>query len=59
MKVKYYYPVTADDIINIYDIDDIDNKIGVEIESVPSMFLLDDSGMFVRYLKIHGELILS
>ena len=33
------------------------NKIGVETESVPSMFLLDDSEMFVRYLKIHGELI--
>lgn len=35
------------------------NKIGVETESIPSIYLLDDNEMFVRYLKIHGELILS
>ena len=29
MKVKYYYPVTADDTINIYDIDDVDDKIKI------------------------------
>ena len=34
------------------------NKIGVETESIPSMYVLDDNEMFVRYLKIHGELIL-
>ena len=34
------------------------NKIGVETESVPSMYVLDDDETFVRYLKIHGELIL-
>ena len=35
------------------------NKIGVETELVPSIYVLDDNEMFVRYLKIHGELILS
>lgn len=35
------------------------NKIGVETNLVPSMYVLDDNEMFVRYLKIHGKLILS
>ena len=35
------------------------NKIGVETELIPSMYVLDDKETFVRYLKIHGELILS
>lgn len=34
------------------------NKIGVETELVPSMYILDDDETFVKYLKIHGELIL-
>ncbi len=34
------------------------NKIGVETELIPSMYVLDDNGMFVRYLKIRGTLIL-
>ena len=34
------------------------NKIGVETESIPSMYLLDNNETFVRYLKIRGTLIL-
>ena len=34
------------------------NKIGVETNLVPSMYVLDEKETFVRYLKIRGTLIL-
>lgn len=48
MKVKYYYPVTADDIINIYDIDDIDDKIKIS-------WSFDGKEEKARYLKIKKD----
>ena len=45
LKVKYYYPVTADDIINIYDIDDIDDKIKIS-------WSFNGKEEKARYLKI-------
>ena len=72
-KEKHYVIIMNNDVVFEYYFDDeqkdlkkavqiangiYNNKIGVETESIPSMYLLDDSEMFVRYLKIHGELIL-
>ena len=71
-KEKHYVIIMNNDVVFEYYFNDeqkdlkkavqiangiYNNKIGVETESVPSMYLLDDSGMFVRYLKIHGELL--
>ena len=57
--LEYYFDDEQKDLKKAVQIANgiYNNKIGVETESVPSMFLLEDSGMFVRYLKIHGELI--
>ena len=72
-KEKHYVIILKNNVVLEYYFDDeqkdlkkavqiangiYNNKIGVETESVPSMFLLDDSEMFVKYLKIHGVLIL-
>ena len=48
MKVKYYYPVTADDIINIYDIDDIDDKTKIS-------WSFNGKEEKARYLKIKKD----
>lgn len=48
MKVKYYYPVTADDIINIYDIDEIDDKIKISLS-------FNGKEEKARYLKIKKD----
>ena len=71
-KEKHYVIIMNNDVVFEYYFDDeqkdlkkavqiangiYNNKIGVETESIPSMYLLDDSEMFVRYLKIHGELL--
>ena len=58
--LEYYFDDEQKDLKKAVQIANgiYNNKIGVETESVPSMFLLDDSGMFVKYLKIHGVLIL-
>ena len=48
MKVKYYYPVTADDVINIYDIDDIDDKIKIS-------WSFNGKEEKARYLKIKKD----
>ena len=72
-KEKHYVIIMNNDVVFEYYFDDeqkdlkkavqiangiYNNKIGVETELVPSMYVLDDSGMFVRYLKIRGTLIL-
>ena len=58
--LEYYFDDEQKDLKKAVQIANgiYNNKIGVETESVPSMFLLDDSEMFVKYLKIHGVLIL-
>lgn len=71
-KEKHYVIVLKNNVVLEYYFDDeqkdlkkavqiangiYNNKIGVETESIPSMYVLDDSEMFVRYLKIHGELL--
>lgn len=48
MKVKYYYPVTADDTINICDIDDIDDKIKIS-------WSFNGKEEKARYLKIKKD----
>ena len=73
-KEKHYVIIMNNDVVLEYYFDDeqkdlkkavqiangiYNNKIGVETNLVPSIYLLDDNEMFVRYLKIHGELILS
>ena len=73
-KEKHYVIILKNNVVLEYYFDDeqkdlkkavqiangiYNSKIGVETESIPSMYLLDDNEMFVRYLKIHGELILS
>ena len=73
-KEKHYVIIMNNDVVFEYYFDDeqkdlkkavqiangiYNNKIGVETESIPSMYLLDNNEMFVKYLKIHGELILS
>lgn len=73
-KEKHYVIIMNNDVVFEYYFDDeqkdlkkavqiangiYNNKIGVETELVPSMYLLDNNEMFVKYLKIHGELILS
>ena len=73
-KEKHYVIILKNNVVLEYYFDDeqkdlkkavqaangiYNNKIGVETESIPSMYLLDNNEMFVRYLKIHGELILS
>ena len=73
-KEKHYVIILKNNVVLEYYFDDeqknlkkavqiangiYNNKIGVETESIPSMYLLDNNEMFVKYLKIHGELILS
>ena len=73
-KEKHYVILMNNDVVFEYYFDDeqkdlkkavqiangiYNNKIGVETNLVPSMYVLDDNEMFVKYLKIHGELILS
>lgn len=73
-KEKHYVIILKNNVVLEYYFDDeqkdlkkavqvangiYNNKIGVETESIPSMYVLDDDEMFVKYLKIHGELILS
>lgn len=73
-KEKHYVIIMNNDVVFEYYFDDeqkdlkkaiqiangiYNNKIGVETNLVPSMYLLDNNEMFVKYLKIHGELILS
>lgn len=72
-KEKHYVIILKNNVVLEYYFDDeqkdlkkavqiangiYNNKIGVETNLVPSMYVLDDNEMFVRYLKIHGELIL-
>ena len=59
--LEYYFADEQKDLKKAVQIANgiYNNKIVVETESVPSMYVLDDNEMFVRYLKIHGELILS
>ena len=59
--LEYYFDDEQKDLKKAVQIANgiYNNKIGVETKSVPSMYLLDNNEMFVRYLKIHGELILS
>lgn len=71
-KEKHYVIIMNNDVVFEYYFDDeqkdlkkavqiangiYNNKIGVETNLVPSMYVLDDNEMFVRYLKIHGELL--
>ena len=73
-KEKHYVIIMNNDVVFEYYFNDeqkdlkkavqvangiYNNKIGVETNLVPSIYVLDDKEMFVRYLKIHGELILS
>ena len=73
-KEKHYVIIMNNDVVLEYYFDDeqkdlkkavqiangiYNNKIGVETNLVPSMYVLDNNGTFVRYLKIHGKLILS
>lgn len=73
-KEKHYVIIMNNDVVFEYYFDDeqkdlkkavqiangiYNNKIGVETELIPSMYLLDNNEMFVRYLKIHGELLLA
>lgn len=73
-KEKHYVIIMNNDVVFEYYFNDeqkdlkkavqiangiYNNKIGVETESIPSIYALDDNEMFVKYLKIHGELILS
>ena len=73
-KEKHYVIIMNNDVVFEYYFDDeqkdlkkavqiangiYNNKIGVETDLVPSMYVLDDNEMFVRYLKIHGELLLA
>lgn len=73
-KEKHYVIILKNNVVLEYYFDDeqkdlkkavqiangiYNNKIGVETESIPSIYALDNNEMFVRYLKIHGELILS
>ena len=48
MKVKYYYAVTADDVSNIYDIDDNDDKIKM-------LWSFNGKEEKARYLKIKKD----
>ena len=72
-KEKHYVIIMNNDVVFEYYFDDeqkdlkkavqiangiYNNKIGVETNLVPSMYVLDDNEMFVRYLKIRGMLIL-
>lgn len=72
-KEKHYVIILKNNVVLEYYFDDeqkdlkkavqiangiYNNKIGVETESVPSMYILDDDETLVKYLKIHGELIL-
>ena len=72
-KEKHYVIIMNNDVVFEYYFDDeqkdlkkavqiangiYNNKIGVETELIPSIYLLNDNEMFVRYLKIHGTLIL-
>ena len=58
--LEYYFEDEQKDLKKAVQIANgiYNNKIGVETELVPSMYVLDDNEIFVRYLKIHGELIL-
>ena len=71
-KEKHYVIIMNNDVVFEYYFNDeqkdlkkavqiangiYNNKIGVETNLVPSMYVLDDEA-FVRYLKIHGTLIL-
>ena len=73
-KEKHYVIIMNNDVVFEYYFNDeqkdlkkavqiangiYNNKIGVETDLVPSMYVLDDNEMFVRYLKIHGELLLA
>lgn len=73
-KEKHYVIIMNNDVVFEYYFNDeqkdlkravqiangiYNNKIGVETESIPSMYVLDNNEMFVKYLKIHGELLLS
>ena len=59
--LEYYFDDEQKDLKKAVQIANgiYNNKIGVETESIPSMYLLDNNEMFVKYLKIHRELILS
>lgn len=72
-KEKHYVIIMNNDVVFEYYFDDeqkdlkkavhiangiYNNKIGVETNLVPSMYVLDDNETFVRYLKIRGTLIL-
>ena len=57
--LEYYFDDEQKDLKKAVQIANgiYNNKIGVETESIPSMYLLDNNEMFVKYLKIHRELI--
>lgn len=72
-KEKHYVIIMNNDVVFEYYFDDeqkdlkkavqiangiYNNKIGVETELIPSIYVLDDDETFVRYLKIRGTLIL-
>ena len=72
-KEKHYVIIMNNDVVFEYYFNDeqkdlkkavqvangiYNNKIGVETGLIPSMYVLDDDETFVRYLKIHGTLIL-
>lgn len=58
--LEYYFDDEQKDLKKAVQIANgiYNNKIGVETESIPSMYILDDDETLVKYLKIHGELIL-
>lgn len=59
--LEYYFDDEQKDLKKAVQIANgiYNNKIGVETEIVPSMYVLDDKETFVRYLKIRGTLILN
>ena len=58
--LEYYFDDEQKDLKKAVQIANgiYNNKIGVETELVPSIYVLDDDETFLRYLKVHGTLIL-
>ena len=59
--LEYYFKDEQKDIKKAVQIANgiYTNKIGLETDLIPTIYVLDENNMPIRYLKIHGDLLLS